>query len=189
MTKQEFVDLVKVLFPGRGINHAVHSMTIEKLASLVYADVIKQYGSANPNALSNFRRPYTVSVTNSSATIPVGYISLPQNGSGILVKAPDNTLMYVPIGEEESILLKEIDTDELDSVVGYHASGNKLYFHNIPDSVSEVTISLIPTLDTLSDDDELVLPVGTDTTHLAQVMQFLVDSPEKHTNDRNKNTL
>lgn len=189
MTKQEFIDLVKTILPGRGINHAFHSMTIEKLASLVYSDIIKQYGSANPNALSNFRRPYTAQVVGDSAVIPVSFIALPQNGSGILVKSPDNTLMYVPVGEEESILLKEIDTDEIDSVVGYYVSGSKLYFHNIPDSITEVSVSVIPTLDSLSDEDQLVLPAGADTTHLAQVIQFLVDSPEKHTNDRNKNIL
>lgn len=189
MTKQEFIDLVKTILPGRGINHSVHAMTIEKLASLVYADLIKQYGSANPTALSNFRRPYVVQVVQSSATIPIAYIALPQNGSGILVKSPDNTLMYVPICEEESILLKEIDTDELDSVVGYYVSGSKLYFHNIPNSITDVSLSIIPSLEVLAGDDELILPAGADTTHLAQVMQFLVDSPEKHTNDRNKNTL
>jgi len=187
MTKIEFIDLVKQLLPSHGIR--VHSMTIEKLAAIVYLDILKQYGSANPTSIGSYRRPYPVTITNNSCEIPVDFITLPQNGGGVLVKAPDNTLMFVPVGEEESILWKEIDASELDSVVSYYLYGNKIQFNDLPDSITDVTISVIPALDALSDDEQINLPPRTDVAHLGQVMQFLTNSPVKQVNDRNENTI
>jgi len=189
MTKIEFIDLIKTLLPGRGINRGVHSMTIEKLASVVYLDILKQYGSTHPNELSAYRRPYTVSVTDSSCEIPIYFVALPQSGGGVLVKAPDNTVTFVPVGEEESMLLNEIDVSEIDPTVSYFLSGNNLYFQNLPDSITEVNLSVIPTLDALGDEEQINLPAGADVAHLTQVMQLLIDGPEKQVNDRNKNTI
>jgi len=190
MTKIEFIDLIKTLLPGRGINRGVHSMTIEKLASVVYLDILKQYGSTHPNELSAYRRPYPpVPVINSSCEIPVFFVALPQSGGGVLVKAPDNTVTFVPVGEEESMLLNEIDVSEIDPTVSYFLSGNNLYFQNLPDSITEVNLSVIPTLDALGDDEQINLPAGADVAHLTQVMQLLIDGPEKQVNDRNKNTI
>lgn len=189
MTKKEFIDLVKTILPGRGINRAFHSMTIEKLASVVYLDILKQYGSSNPNSLSAYRRPYPVTIVNNTCEIPVDFVALPQNGGGVLVKAPDNTLMFVPVGEEESILLNEIDVSEIDPTISYYLSGGNIHFLDLPDSITEVTLSVIPTLDALSDDEQINLPAGSDVAHLTHVLQLLIDSPEKQVNDRNKNTI
>jgi len=59
----------------------------------------------------------------------------------------------------------------------------------LPDSITDVTISVIPSLDALSDDEQINLPPGTDVAHLGQVMQFLTNSPVKQVNDRNENTI
>jgi len=189
MTKIEFIDLVKTLLPGHGINRSVHSMTIEKLAAIVYLDILKQYGSANPSQISSYRRPYQATIANNICEIPVDFVSLPQNGGGVLVKAPDNTLMFVPVGEEEAILWNEIDASELDAVVSYYLYGNKLQFNDLPDSITEVTLSVIPSLDALSDDEQINLPPRTDVAHLGQVLAFLTNSPVKQVNDRNENTI
>jgi len=168
MTKLEFIDLVRELLPQQP-----HRMTVEKLASIVYSDSLKLM---TPSALSKYRKPYTVDITANVGTIPVPYIPVD-------VLIPSDDLMYVPVGLEEMNYLAVID--DIDTTISYCVSGNTMQFANLPDSITQVTVSLVPSLEALSDLDQ----VDITTEQIVAVLKLISPQPEKYTNDRNLNNL
>ena len=170
MNKAQLIALVK-----DATGQEFGDRTIALKMGMVFTDYASQLFGTNLNQWEYYSRQVTLNVANRVAALTIPLIQSRLNGNGCprIVPTgasceciPDTTVFYPAPTYGLNI---EVDATTIEGMVYYTVTNSEIRFsRSLPAGVTEVTATVIPTLEYYGDDETITLPSG--------IAQMIVDA-------------
>jgi len=169
MTKKEWVSYIRNHLRRVDETNKYHRVVVEKTIDTIHSQMFSEMYARNKRGIWKYLKEYsiTASSTPSNTAIPLTQIpiALPRVNGGVFrvdltVGSSDFLCELTPMDMFKRVTDAPYDTLGMQGkyFVAYHDSG--LYFNTGISSQNTVTYTILPKFSTLSDSDEVLLPVG-----------------------------
>jgi hypothetical protein len=199
MIKAKYIELVKVnVFGGKSTVDRLHiadPRRIELDISAALNTLFFKTFKKDPSNLDRYSKPYlNVPVQYESTTqtyysiLPAKVIQYPVVGDGIwninTMLGKDVTFAPVQMGNKE--FLFESEWKEIDDVIGYSLSGNRVDYFNFDPIITAVKMDLVVDFTEWGMDEDVPIPSGQDLEVLNIVRQMYGMKPVDKLDNQNE---
>lgn len=161
MTKNQLIELVSSQLIKLDKNNRLHPEVVSKLISVAMNQLLYDTFRKVPTELDLMSKPYSLTIENGSAELPVTVYQLPESGQIRRFSMADNSVLtIVPEPLNGMSLYAHLDVGLIDTTPSFSLSGKTMTFNNLSDSITEITVWLIPSFDALEYDDTVYIPSG-----------------------------
>lgn len=162
MNKNQFIELIK----GR-LGWKFGDRTIALHIDNAWNQVVGQLFLNDSHQLDFYCKTYTVTVEYSEprpyALLPVNTIQYKDAGGGVrqINTICDEGVYFVPMRGIDFQLFSGLDAGIVNTdVVGYLPKTDRVEFFDMPDTITQVRMEVVPAFSALSDSDDIPIPSG-----------------------------
>ena len=182
MTKKEWVSYIRNHLRRVDETSNYHKVVVEKTIDTIHSQMFSQEYMRNKSGMWKYLKEYSItassSPSNTAIPIPQIPIALPRVNGGVFrvdltVGSSDFLCELTPMDMFRRFIDATYDTLGIQGKyhVAYH--DNNLYFPIGISSQNTVTYTILPKFSTLSDSDEVLLPVGAEEVMADRVLDTM----------------
>jgi hypothetical protein len=182
MTKKEWVSYIKNHLHRVDETNKYHKVVVEKTIDTIHSQMFSQEYMRNKKGMWKYLKEYSITAPSSPSNtkIPITQIpvTLPRANGGVFrvdltVGSSDFLCELTPMDMFRRVADATYDTLGVQGkyLVAYHDNG--LYFHTGISSQNTVTYTILPKFSTLSDSDEVLLPVGAEEVMADRILDTM----------------
>ena len=161
MTKEQLTELTTEHLIKLDKNSVLHPEIASKLITMAMNQILYDTFRRVPTELDLMAKEFTIDLTDGSAELPVSVYQLPEMAQVRRISlVDDNYLPIVPQPVSSIPMYNLLDVGLIDTTISFSLTGKTLTLYNLPSGTTQVKAWLIPTFDTLEDDDEVYIPSG-----------------------------
>lgn len=202
MRKDEFIKLIQISLnggtPPADSQGKFHDVVIEKHVGMAYNEVVSQI--KDRKVLDQFVVVYRNQPVLIDSELNLRYINLPVplintvQGSAVRYISPmkDQTTSIFIRPNHSQATYRHLPVSYMFSTRGAaRVEGDRIYFDGLDENIDEVLLKILPSFESISEDDEFEMPGGKDSVMFRLILEQLqqqYQTPESYRNDNNSNT-
>lgn len=201
MTREQFTSLIIDYLAGgicpADLRGRYHPQIIDKYVEMAYGDIL--YG-VNANAvnfrdfgqLDSYTKAYkNVQVAHDSdrdefySILPATTVELPKNrGIRLISPMQDQKSKFWYSENNTADVFEELEVGTIVNKTRYYVEGNKVYYRNYDENITDLLFKLVVPFSEFDDDEEVPIPAQQSTQVFNMIVTLLRQKPpEKQTND------
>jgi hypothetical protein len=175
MTKEQLVELVSKRVEAIDKGNRLHPETVAKYITMAFSQLFTSTFIKTRRDLDVYTKQYELTVEDGFAPFTVSLYQLPFMAQvrGI-ADISDRTRRYVPVDVSGPSLYDNLDVGLIDDSVSYSITPTGLQFYDLPDAITQVRAWLVPTFDSLDDDDDVHIPASRDLDFFQVIDQIVM---------------
>lgn len=167
MTREQLIEQVSEYIVKLDKNADLHPEIVAKHITAAIRQILYSTFRKVPTELDLMSKKFTLTISNNESTLPCSIYQLPDMAAirRISLTGEDldrEQLLFTPREVSMASVYGMLDVAKIDTTVKYYVSEKSIKWSNLPTGLTEVDAWLIPTFDTLEDDDEVYIPSGKD---------------------------
>lgn len=183
MTKVEITDYIDAM-----TGYKFHPKVIEYTINQAYGQMVHDYVNGVIDSFQFWTKEYTGQDVSEDTTKDMYYTTLPAaivsigNPTGGVREINTNQgygFNFFPMNEDEREYFDGLDSDSINTDVGYEVIGNRVYYYNISESITKVRMVLNVQFSEFASTDEVIMPAGRDYDIVALTIEMLQKSNNK----------
>jgi len=173
MLKEKLIELVRKKLEKIPEINIAHEETISLHITMAFNEIMYATFRKNKSDLDLYSYPYTVTVTDNQATLPVSCYQLPQNAQiRSITPTEDNSTMIVPVSQGNDVLYRNLDVGKVDTTRSFTLSGDTVTFDGLNTQTTSVKMWLVTSFEDVPYGTNVYVPSGKDIDFLSVVTQI-----------------
>lgn len=161
MKKNQLIELVRNNLVKIDKVNILHPEIVSKYITIAMNQILYDTFRRVPDELDLMSKEYDLTVSGGQAELPVSVYQLPGYAQvRRLVLPQDYTFTIVPEPLNATVLYSHLDVGKISTVPSFSITGDLMLFNNLPSAITSLSAWLIPTFDSLDEDDEVYIPSG-----------------------------
>lgn len=172
MTAEQLISLVR-----NRVGMRFHKEVVRFNIGRAYADLLNREAD-----LTQYRKPYeSVAVTLNSSTnryyslLPVTPIN--HFDAIRIYTMKGDKFNFVPVADGEMRVFEELDAGLATDVVSFYRRNDRVWYHNMPPSITTVLMEVAPPFELFADADTVYLPVGGEVAIIEKATEYMIGAP------------
>ena len=167
MTKEQLIEQVSEYIIKLDKNADLHPEIVAKHITAAIRQILYSTFRKVPTELDLMSKKFTLNIVNNESTLPCSIYQLPDMAAIRRVSLTEDDLdveqhLFTPREVSMAAVYGLLDVAKVDTSSKYYVSEKSIKWSRLPDGISAVDVWLIPTFDTMEDEDEVYIPSGKD---------------------------
>ena len=111
------------------------------------------------------------------------------NGIRLVCPNKDQSYAFIQRKNNAMFVMSNLEVDYVSTRPRFYVEGNnKMFFQNMDTNITSIMIKGVPTIDSLSDTEEIAMPAGKGLQIVIDAVQMLLNRPKADQSSDNQNT-
>ena len=111
------------------------------------------------------------------------------NGIRLVCPNKDQSYAFIQRKNNAMFVMSNLEVDYVSTRPRFYVEGNnKMFFQNMDTNITSIMIKGVPTIDSLSDTEEIAMPAGKGLQIVMDAVQMLLNRPKADQSSDNQNT-